>query len=366
MKQNSILKQGLVLKGRYQILGSLGNGGMAEVFLARDLEDGSKVAVKKDSGREADILLKLDHEGIVWGVDTFWFRGEKFLVEEFVDGEDLRSNVRREGPFSIAEAFEIGLELCDVLDYLHNQSPPVIYRDLKPQNILIRKDGGIILVDFGIAREYISREDYDTTSYGTPGYAAPEQFEGSRSQSDARTDLFALGKVLCFLISGLDPKKQGNDLSRLIPDREAEKILRVCMERNPEERWQSASELAYELQRWLGKTNQPEYAAGKSNLPEIQVSELFAEDCPEIKNDNRRQKKQRPDPVALLLIILSVLIYISGAILGLGRVYQGLTDTGEMHWLPAALIWSAAFASGTLVLGFAQIIRRLSQIKSRI
>lgn len=338
MKQNLNWKPGQILKGRYQVSGLLDGGGMSEVYLARDLEDGSEVVLKTDSGREADLLLSLDHEGIVWAFEAFSFHGQRILAEEFVRGGNLQSSVRKDGVFSVSEAFEIGLQLCSVLRYLHEQTPPVIYRDLKPQNVLLSESGRVKLIDFGIAGEAVRFGGLSAASYGTPGYAAPEQFASGRATCDARTDLFALGRVLCFLISGVEGKPQGRDPSRLIPDPYAAEIIARCTAEDPKERYQSAADLAADLQRWL---------EGEE--------EVLAADLPE----NPQKPKRSVNWASVILTFLAALIYAGGFLFGLGSFRT------EHSWLKAGLIWGAALAAGSLYLGLGQIIRLLQTIKDQ-
>lgn len=366
MRQYAKFTKGQILDGRYQIKKLLGSGGMSDVYLAKDLEDGSEVALKADPGNEAEILLKLEHEAIIWAIEAFRFRGQKYLVEEYAEGKDLWHRVREEGTFSVREAFEIGLQICSALEYLHSRPSPVIYRDLKPQNILLQPNGRILLIDFGIAREYDEGGFQDTMHFGTPGYAAPEQFEGSRMQSDGRADIFALGRVLCFLISGLEPNRQGGDPGRFIPDPEAARILAGCLEKNRKERWQSAFLLSCEIRKWLEKEGSRKEAFPKTAA----------------KEKERKQKRTagKRNPAAALLLILAFLFYIGGALFGLGEAFFkeaafgtapfgtaafGTASFGIDSWIRTGLILAGSFAAGTFALGMARMVRLLQELAER-
>lgn len=259
-------KKGTVLKERYRLEGVFGRGGMSSVFLAQDLKQGGYAAVKEDRNGEARILSGLCHPGIVRYRDSFLQYGRSWLVEEYVEGMTLSDYVKRKGPVPEAEGFFLGLQLSSVLQYLQGQRPPVVYRDLKPENIMLTRKGRVCLIDFGIAREYVPGEDADTSGFGTVGYAAPEQYEGSRMQSDVRSDLFALGKVLYFLLTGDDPKRIPPEewkkaVCLRIKNPAAAELILQCTERDPENRPSGAEVVSYELRRLCrpekGKKSRP-------------------------------------------------------------------------------------------------------------
>ncbi|WP_280772023.1 serine/threonine protein kinase [Salipaludibacillus daqingensis] len=212
-KHNIDLKPEDVLRDTYKIVRHIGSGGMSAVFLANEIEHEDKLwAIKvadmsqKISRRllsEAKMLSELDHPALPQIADFFSSEDEQYfyLVQEYVDGRSLYDTCEVVG-FKLDESvvLDIGVQLCDVLAYLHNQEPPVIYRDLKPGNIMITGEGKVKLIDFGIARKFDHLKLKDTVQIGTVGFAAPEQFE--REQSDTRTDLFSLGALLYFLLTG--------------------------------------------------------------------------------------------------------------------------------------------------------------------
>ena len=155
--------------------------------------------------QEAQMLATLNHQGLA-RVSNFFNEGEMwFLVMDWVDGQTLGDRLRTAGGnLSPQESVAIIDQLCDVLEYLHNQQPPVIFRDLKPSNIMITQDGQVKLIDFGTARFFKPEQTRDTVNLGTPGYAAPEQY-GGIGQSDARADIYSLGVVFHEILTGHNP-----------------------------------------------------------------------------------------------------------------------------------------------------------------
>lgn len=158
--------------------------------------------------REALLLARLNHPAIPTLYDYFFEDGYWYLVMEYLPGPTLAAYIRQYAPLPPLEALNYAMQLCDVLDYLHQQSLPVIFRDLKPSNVILTPEGRLMLVDFGIARYFKEGQINDTTEFGSPGYAPPEQYEGS-GQTDARSDLYSLGVILHEMISGQRPARGG-------------------------------------------------------------------------------------------------------------------------------------------------------------
>lgn len=207
-------------QGRYVILARVGMGGMGAVYRAADTRLGNKaVAIKEMSDaaipnpqqkqqaiaafqQEAQMLAHLDHPNLPKVTDFFTENGKHYIVMEFVEGETLESYLQRQ---RVGEA-QVRLwaaQLLDVLGYLHRQNPPVIFRDLKPANVMLTPAGQLKLIDFGIARVFKAGKPGDTLVMGTPGYAAPEQH--GAGQTDARSDIYSLGVVLHQALTGYDP-----------------------------------------------------------------------------------------------------------------------------------------------------------------
>ncbi len=213
-----------VLKQRYMILGPAGRGGFGAVYKATDLDFGGRlVAIKEMSQnslspqelvaaedalkREALMLANLQHPNLPRIYDQFTDGGRSYLVMDYIEGETLEQHLADLGKkrLPIDKVLEIGLQLCSVLDYLHTRQPPIIFRDLKPSNIMLTPGEHIYLIDFGIARHFKPGQKKDTTALGSSGYAAPEQY--GRSQTTARADVYSLGATLHQLITGDDPSE---------------------------------------------------------------------------------------------------------------------------------------------------------------
>lgn len=250
------LLAGVVLFERYQIIRPLGIGGTSIVYLAKNNKIGSLVAIKaiKKMGGEVDllaeknILIELRHPSIPIIMDIEEDEDRIYLVEEYVEGKVLEKFKHK---LTEQEIIDIMLQLCDVLNYLHTfQDQPIIYRDLKPSNVIRMQNGHIKLIDFGVAKKYSQDTTGDTTQFGTKGYAAPEQF--GFSKADVRTDIFALGVSMYYLLTG---KNLSKPPYRLQPLREEnpfissglERIIMKCMETVQAKRYQSVAALREDI-----------------------------------------------------------------------------------------------------------------------
>ena len=158
--------------------------------------------------REALFLARLRHPALPMLYDYFSEGGSWYLVMDYIPGPTLTDYLRQQGALPPLEALNYAMQLCDVFDYLHRQSPPIIFRDLKPSNIILTPHGTLLMVDFGIARYFKPGQGNDTTDFGSPGYASPEQYQ-TEGQTDARSDLFSLGVLLHEMVSGERPKAPG-------------------------------------------------------------------------------------------------------------------------------------------------------------
>jgi hypothetical protein len=207
------LKMGQFYGQRYKIVMPIGKGGMGRVYLAEDTRLGGKTRALKlmrpmaDEARsfllEAQLLSELDHPHLPGIVDYFPpdEKGVACIVMDFIAGDTLAERFdryRRHLPFPFV--LSILVQLCGVLIYLHSRSPSIVFRDLKPANVLLDRHNQAILVDFGIARRFREGRQSDTQQLGTPGFAAPEQLRGE--QSDTRTDLYGLGALAYHLLTG--------------------------------------------------------------------------------------------------------------------------------------------------------------------
>lgn len=197
----------------YELKSQIGKGGMSTVYLAEHIRLHTKWAVKEvhknqavrfDFLAESNILKRLQHPMLPRIVDISETADSIYIVEDFVEGITLDALLHQQKKVDEAQGLQWFQDLCGVLRYLHSQQPnPIIYRDMKPSNIMLQPDGTLKLIDFGIAREYKQDSNGDTTYVGTKGYAAPEQF--GRAQTDARTDIYGLGVTMYHLLTGKSP-----------------------------------------------------------------------------------------------------------------------------------------------------------------
>jgi serine/threonine protein kinase len=256
-----------MLNNRYLILRKVGHGGMAAVYQAADTQQpGTMWAIKEMSDaalsnvqerdyamrafqQEAHLLRSLVHPNLPRVIDAFTQGGKHYLVMEFVPGETLQVLLeRRAGPFSEAEVLPWALQLCDVLDYLHNQEPKIIFRDIKPSNIMLTPQEKIKLIDFGIARFFKPGKSKDTLALGTPGFAAPEAVSG---QTDERSDIYSLCATLHHLLTGHDPIKAmfnippARQLNPAITEN-MDRILMRGLQNERDLRWRSAADMRSE------------------------------------------------------------------------------------------------------------------------
>lgn len=256
------LDAGQLYGERYRIVMPIGKGGMGRVYLAEDTRLGGKKRALKltrplpEEMRsflpEAQLLSELDHPHLPAIVDYYPpdDDGVVCIVMEFVAGDTLAERFERSGlrlPFPFV--LDALIDLCEVLTYLHAQRPSVVFRDLKPANVLLDAQDRAILVDFGIARRYRENRRSDTLQLGTPGFAAPEQLRGE--QSDGRTDLYGLGALAYFLLSGgRFAMKHRGPLNKALQEDATSDFLRL-LERlladDPGSRPQTAEELLEEL-----------------------------------------------------------------------------------------------------------------------
>src|SRR6202011_1992874 len=209
-----------LLKQRYRITARLGNGGFGAVYKAEDEQFGNRpVAVKEMNRggltpleiagaadafkREALLLAKLKHPSLPGIYDHFTEAGRWYLVMDYIEGDTLEARFDRSGRLRVEDVLLVGMQLCEVLGYLHNCQPPVIFRDLKPANIIVSSQGRIYLIDFGLARLFDPAQSKNSSPFGSPGYAAPEQYESP--QTTARADIYRLGATLHQLLTGAYP-----------------------------------------------------------------------------------------------------------------------------------------------------------------
>lgn len=254
-----MLEIGTVIGGKYKIQSVLGRGGMSVVYLAVNEKANKPWAVKElvrkefqeleTERKEIALMKRLKNPHLPSIVDVIE-QGERLLiVMDYVEGQTLEAMLREQGAQPVERVLDWAGQLCQVLTYLHRQSPPVIYRDMKPSNVMLKPDGTIVLIDLGAAREFRPELSTDTVALGTCGYAAPEQYE--EGQSDARTDIYCLGVMLFQLLTGEGPHRL-QPLRALRAEIPAglEAIVERCVQKEKAGRYQSAEELSYALRHY--------------------------------------------------------------------------------------------------------------------
>ena len=263
-----LLPQGTVVEGRqaqYEVLSTVGRGGMGVVYRARRSTDQQVIALKEmkpaDLSRpedipemrmlfqqEAELLLGLSHPNITCGYEIFEWHNRPFFVMEFVNGVTLEKRLRdANAPAFEQDALVWGVQMARVLHYLHTRNPPIIYRDLKPGNVILTPEGPLKFIDFGVARTYKERKAKDTVAIGTYGYAPPEQY--GKKQTDARSDIYTLGATLYHLMTNLGPIPLRTPAPGSIREhnpsvkRQTEEIIIRAMQQAPEKRFATAAEM---------------------------------------------------------------------------------------------------------------------------
>ena len=301
-----------VLNSRYEIVRRIGGGGMGAVYLAKDRNLGDAPrAVKEmveshldpsqhekaigDFKRESLLLTALEHPSIPTIYDYFYddVRGRFYLVMKYISGGDLASRMRAAvgGRLDEKTVTEWGYQVADVLDYLHSRPKPIIYRDLKPANLMIDGNSGrIMLIDFGIAR-WVTQQEKGVTAVGTMGYAPPELFSG---RVQPASDLYSLGATMFHLLTGADPQDNPllifdfskNPRPRQIAPQistEMEQILMRCVEYKPDDRYRTARDLRNELVHHLEELNNGRVTYGMAGpapgIETVQVHTVYCGFC---------------------------------------------------------------------------------------
>lgn len=277
-----MLEIGSIVDGKYKVLNKIGQGGMSVVYLALNERANKTWAIKeirKDGVQdfatvkqgliaETNILKSLNHKYLPSIVDVIDDRDTFLIVMDYIQGKSLntvlRESLEHEAlPIFVDDVISWGKQLCDVLYYLHTRPNPIIYRDMKPANVMLKPDGEICVVDFGTARVFKTGNTEDTTCLGTPGYAAPEQY-GGNGQSRPQTDIYNLGATLHHLITGRNPAATPFNFPKITQCRPTlleetprdlrgrllglEMIIDKCTQYDIANRYQSCAELKYDLE----------------------------------------------------------------------------------------------------------------------
>ena len=261
MPANSQIGIGAIIENTYRITAMLGKGVLGTVFLAEHIRTKKKWTVKcfdkkhKDIAQiskrtlvETGILNNISHPGLPTIADILETSDMLFVIMDYIEGTPLSSIIANHGAQPESTVIEWFKQLCSTMNYLHSRQPAVIHNDIHPQNIMLRPDGKLIMIDFGSSFELVGSEE-KTLLLGTTFFAAPEKYNGV---VDTRTDIYALGMTMYSLLTGYDPSKPPYTLSSL---REIspnvslglESIVEKCLERNPDDRYQKIEEILCEL-----------------------------------------------------------------------------------------------------------------------
>jgi len=331
---NAQLEAGVMLVGRYLIVKRVGGGGMGNVYMARDKrladalravkemiemfsDDNHRRKAVEDFERESQLLASLEHPSIPTIYDYFVSEGRYYLVMKFIGGVDLASRLKMSPTGRLEErtVAEWAVQACDVLSYIHCQQPPIIYRDLKPANLMIDdKTNRIMLVDFGIAR-FVSPTQKGVTAIGTMGYAPPELFSG---KVEPRSDIYSLGATMFHLLTGADP--QDNPLlifdfsknprprqinPNITPGMDA--IIARTVEHKPEKRFTNALDMKKALEEHIRLLDSGQAMKPAPSFSAESSGQVFCGNCGQkIASDDlfcahcgARQPLATPSPVKL-------------------------------------------------------------------
>lgn len=323
------LENNFLLNNRYRIISILGQGGMGNVYRAKDLNLTIDVAVKENLylseeytrqfKREAEILASLRHPNLPKVTDHFEIPNQgQYLVMEYINGEDLRDRMDRLGTLPDDEVVHIGVAICDALTYLHERKPPIYHRDVKPGNVRITEDGHVLLVDFGLAKVHSGKQE--TTSGAramTPGYSPPEQYGSSRT--DARSDIYALGATLYAALCGTPPEEsliRATDFTDLTPVRQLSPktspklalVIEKALSIRAESRFQTANDMKLALLDVFGESVSskpiviapPPYKKPSTGLPGIST--------PLINTASLKRKSKVWIPIVLVTLVSFILV----------------------------------------------------------
>jgi eukaryotic-like serine/threonine-protein kinase len=284
-------EQEVLLHGRYRLLTQVGAGGFGGVYRALDTAEAGRIVAVKEINlhglsaqevieatdgfyREVRLLSTLRHPNLPVIHDTFTDPEHWYLVMDFLEGETLEAYLKRKPRpgLPLEEALAIGIQLCTVLDYLHTREPAIIFRDLKPSNVMRTASGQLYLIDFGIARHFSPGKLKDTAPFGSPGYAAPEQY--GRAQTTPQADIYSLGALLHHLVTGNDPAENPFRFAPLpiaasTELAELDTLIQRMVAMETGERLASSAEVKTTLQRLAETIRRREYRARRDNAPPI-------------------------------------------------------------------------------------------------
>ncbi len=294
-----LLANNTLIKGRYRIINCIGQGGFGSVYKAEDTQLHRNVAVKEIDltrltsqeiieatdafNREVAALSQLRHPNLPEMYDHFTDSNHWYLIINYIAGETLERyleqaalSITNSGGIQIQDVLRIGIQLCTVLDYMHHHSPPIIFRDLKPANIILDPARRTHLIDFGIARHFKPGQARDTIAFGSPGYAAPEQY--GKAQTTPRSDIYSLGAILHQMLTGKDPSESPFQFAPIRSYRpslsiELETLLRRMVEMEPQKRPDDMAQVKKQLEHLLQHLGS-HYAAGYQAAPALSQNNL--------------------------------------------------------------------------------------------
>ncbi|MCI7438362.1 MAG: serine/threonine protein kinase [Coriobacteriaceae bacterium] len=280
-------RAGMVVGGRYQLLTVIGTGGMSTVYLALDKVLNKQWAAKeirrvedpqmrdlivKSIVTEANMIKRFDHPAIPRIVDIVDDAGTLYVIMDYVEGHALESILETMGPQPEDAVADWAIQLCDVLEYLHQLDPPIIYRDMKPSNVMLRPNGSVSVIDFGIARELHrdggSGGPEDEDLLGTRGYAPPEQADPN-CETDARSDVYSLGATMFSLLTGKNPADMPEGLPpvrQICPELSAgiELVIARATQPDPKDRYADCAEMAHAIMHRSDEDERRRVALGRT------------------------------------------------------------------------------------------------------
>jgi serine/threonine-protein kinase len=362
-----MLEPDITLQDRYRIVQALGGGGMGQVYLAHDTRLADKPCAVKELApdphatpqeqeqaadqfrREAAILAHLNHPNLPNVYDHFQERECFYLVMDYVKGENLSDRLIQ-SPDGLPQetVVEWAIQLCDVLDYLHSQMPPVIFRDMKPDNVMITPEETVKLIDFGVARLFDPTKRTDTLKMGTAGYAPPEQYAG-QGQTTARSDIYALGATLHELLTGTDPTTHPfvftppRVLNPSISPSLSEVVMRA-VNLDPADRFPSARVMKEALE----KTTRPRFhlpsiqrqdSTGTQVMPEATAGALPKSRAAQVAKSALRWLGRVTLTIAITVLIAAVALLVVGTYMvssiverGVTGIDWGLVENADRHF----------------------------------
>jgi hypothetical protein len=386
-----MIKLDELIQNRYRIVRLLGSGGFGAVYLAEDVRLGRAVAIKEMDvarlgpderpvaeqlfEREARMLASLDHPGLTRVWDYFQVEQRAFLVMEYVPGQTLRELlIKRGGPLDEPFVIECALQLCAVLHYLHTRRPQVIFRDLKPANVMVVEpapgtDAGsspqeptFRLIDFGIARLFKPEQAGDTLIIGTPGYAPPEQY--GQGQTDQRSDIYSLGATLHQLLSGQAPSSvPPPPLSSVHPAITVAlaRVIARATALDPANRYQNVEELRKDLLANRPATSAPPIgprleAASRSRAPKpphAAAAKATTQLPPPARVPARPKQASSMPMVIIVMLVLGAVVLGTVGLRAFGQLVGNSSGAPSPVPTvpPAAQEWLLPGASGKIAFG---------------